>query len=456
MKPPHSPLRNPMHAPSPGEFDRQAWSKPVRSGVLGPILFGAIVLAGFGGGFGVWASSAPLEGAAIAPGTIVASGQNHRIGHLEGGIIEEVLVREGDRVEPGQPLIRLARTAAEASRDLLLKNRFALEARIARLREERDGKEVLAFPEELVKAAASYGLEKDLEEQRREFETRVVRLQTDRNIIDQRVAALQEQIVGLEAQVVAVRDQITSLDGDVKRVEGLVRKGLFNRTQYNALLRNRDELRGRIGQLRAEIGRAKSSIVEASEQKARLVTERAEQAVTTLNEARRQVADVNERLRAADDVLNRIVLRSPSAGVVVNIAKTTPGAVVNRGEDLMTILPTDSELIVEARLSPIDKDVVKKGQAARLRFSALNQRVTPEVPATVTFVSGDALMDEQTRESYYTMRLAITDDLPDEVKPEQIFPGMPVETYVNTGDRTFAEYMVKPIVDSFSRAFREE
>ena len=452
MRTPHTPL----HAPSPGHFDRHAWAKPVRAGLLGPIVFGAVVLVGFVGGFAVWAGGAPLEGAAVAPGVVAASGQNHKISHLEGGIIEEVSVREGDLVEAGQQLIRLQRTAAEASRDLLLKNRFALQARIARLRAERDGKEELDFAEELQEAAARYGLEKDLEEQRREFAARLERIQADRNIIDQRVAALNEQIRGYEVQLDSTNAQIEVLKDDIARKGRLLKKGLTNRSDYNALRRNKSELEGRVGGLQSEIGRAKTSIVEAQEQRSRLITERAEQAVTTLNEARRQVADISERLRAADDVLSRIVVRAPSAGIVVNIAKTTPGAVINRGEELMTILPTDSELIVEARLSPVDVDVVRKGQEASLRFSALNQRTTPEVPATVTYVSKDAFLDPQTRESYYTMRLSIADELPPEVKPEQIFPGMPVETYIKTGDRTFAEYLVKPIVDSFSRAFREE
>ena len=452
MKTPHQPV--PVAAPGP--YDAGSWAGRVRSGLRGPVLFGAVVLVVFVGGFAGWASTAPLEGAAVAPGVIVASGQNNTIQHLEGGIIESVLVREGENVERGQELIRLQRTAAEASRDLLSKNLFALEARAARMRAERDGEEELAFPAALTEAAARLEMEGDLEEQRREFATRVLRLNNDRAILDQRIAALEQQISGFEVQLRSTKEQIAVLDDDIERKKRLLDRQLTNRSEYNALRRSREELRGRIGQLTAEIGGARTAIAEAEEQKSKLVTERAEQAVTALNEARRQMADVTERLRAADDVLDRIVVRAPSAGVVVNIAKTTPGAVVQRGEDLMTVLPTDSELIVEARLSPLDVDVVRVGQEATLRFSALNQRITPEVPATVTYVSRDALTDPQTRESYYTMRLAIADELPDAVRPEQIFPGMPVETFVRTGDRTFVEYMVKPILDSFSKAFREE
>ena len=452
MRTPHTP----MQTSAPGPYDARSWSQSVRQSMRGPVLFGSVVLLVFVGGFAGWASTAPLEGAAVATGTVTASGQNHTIQHLEGGIIEKVLVAEGDRVEEGQELVRLQRTAAEANRDLLRKNLFALEARAARMRAERDGLELLEFRPDLQEAAERYGLANDLEQQRREFDTRVQRLRSDRLILDQRVEALEQQIGGLDAQLASTREQVEVIGDDIRRKKTLLDRQLTNRSEYNALIRSRAEMQGRIGGLQAEIGRARNSIVEAEEQRVKLVTERAEQAVTTLNEARRQIADTQERLRAADDVLSRIVLRSPSDGIVVDIAKTTPGAVIGRGEDLMTILPTDSELIVEARLLPLDVDAVSVGQEASLRFSALNQRVTPEVPATVTYVSKDALTDPQTRESYYTMRLAITDDLPPEVKEEQIFPGMPVETYVRTGDRTFAEYMVKPILDSFARAFREE
>ena len=452
MKTPHTPLR-PL---TPGPYDATGWAAKVRSSIAGPVLFGTVVLVGFVGGFGVWASTAPLEGAAIAPGVVVASGQNNTIQHLEGGIIERVLVSEGERVEEGQELIRLERTSPEASRDLLRKGLFALEARVARLQAERDGAMELELPADLVQAAADFGLSGDLEEQRREFSTRVSRLVNDRNIVDQRIAALNEQIAGYETQLASTREQIAVLDNDIARKKQLLDRQLTNRSEYNALRRSREELRGRIGQLTAQMGGARTSILEAQEQQSRLVTQRAEQAVTDLNEVRRQIADTRERLRSAEDVLSRVSVRSPSTGVVVNIAKTTPGAVVQRGEELMTILPTDSELIVEARLPPIDVDVVRVGQEASLRFSALNQRTTPEVPATVSFVSSDALTDPQSRESYYVMRLKIADELPDNVSAEQIFPGMPVETYVKTGDRTFLEYMVKPISDSFSKAFREE
>ncbi len=433
----------------------QNWSDKVRTSVWKQALFGFVVLAGFVGGFGVWAARAPLSGAAIAPGFVAASGQNLRIQHFEGGIIKEILVREGESVSEGQPLLTLDETSAKSMVNRLDKEMIAMGARIQRLQAERDDVG-LKFTPELLELASQTGLQTDLAEQRREFEKRRERYETDALILDQQIAALEEQITGLEVQISSAKDQIATLDDEIAVKDRLLKRKLTNRSEYLRLKRSRSELEGRLGGFRSSIGEAKSSIVEARQRKSRLQTERAETAVTSLNEVRRRIADMDEQRTAAKNVLERIVVRAPSDGVIVDVAKNTPGSVVQQGEDLFVLLPSGGELIVEARLSPQDIDVVTVGQTATLRFSALNQRTTPEVPGTVTYVSADRLTDPNTNEPYYTARLEISNQLPDGVSAGRIFPGMPVETYINTGDRTFFEYLGKPLTDSFSRAFREE
>jgi HlyD family secretion protein len=222
------------------------------------------------------------------------------------------------------------------------------------------------------------------------------------------------------------------------------------------LQRNEANLLGTLGRYTSEIGRSRTATVEAAEQKEQIRAQRAETAVTALNQIRRDIADANEQLRAATAVLKRIVIRAPAAGIIISLKKNTPGSVVGAGETIVELLPTTSELIVEARISPLDVDVVSVGQPANLRFSALNQRTTPEVPAIVSYLSADRLIDPATREPYYTARLKISENLPDSIDRSDIFPGMPVETYIKTGDRTFVEYIARPILDSFSRAFREQ
>ncbi|MGI9355165.1 MAG: HlyD family type I secretion periplasmic adaptor subunit [Rhizobiaceae bacterium] len=445
-----------MHAAQSGQTPEPPnWAENVRTGVWKQGLFGFVVLAAFIGGFGVWAARAPLSGAAIAPGFVAASGQNLKIQHFEGGIIEEILVREGDEVKKDQPLLTLDPTTAQSMVNRLDNEMLALIARVQRLQAERDDTD-LEFNDALRQNAVTAGLETDLNEQMREFEKRRERYETDALILDQQIAALEEQITGLEVQIASANNQIATLDDEIAVKEKLLKRKLTNRSEYLRLKRNRSELEGRLGGYRSSIGEAKSSIVGAKQRKSRLQAERAETAVTSLNEVRRRMADMMEQRNSAVNVLERIVVRAPSDGVIVDVAKNTPGSVVRQGEDLFVLLPTGGELIVEARLSPQDVDVVTVGQTATLRFSALNQRTTPEVSGTVTYVSADRLTDPVTNEPYYTARLRIAEQLPEGMSAAQIFPGMPVETYINTGDRTFFEYLGKPVTDSFNRAFREE
>ena len=438
------------------EKNREAWAKNVNTSAKMPSFFGLLILALFVGGFTWWAGFAPLAGAAVAPGVIAAAGQNQVIQHFEGGIVEKILVKEGDSVEAGQPLFILDKTAAEASRNRLSKKIIALKARDERLRAERDGKADFTFPPALLKQAEAEGLQGDLEEQRREFTKRLQRHKSENIILDQRVAALEEQIEGFEAQRTATEQQLEVVSEDLTLKEDLLKRGLTQRNQVTLLRRNQADLRGRLGGYTAEIGRARTAIIEAKEQKEQLRAQRAETALTALNDLRRELADAEEQLHAAIAILNRVIIRSPSAGVIVSLTKNTEGSVVSAGERILELLPTSSELIVEARVSPLDVDVISVGQSANLRFSALNQRTTPEVPASVTYISADRIIDPATQEPYYTARLKIAEDLPETIDRGMIFPGMPVETYIKTGDRTFFEYVARPILDSFNRAFREE
>ncbi len=435
---------------------KSVWAENVNTSAKVPAFIGFAILVSFVGGFGFWASLAPLSGAAVASGVIAASGQNQVIQHFEGGIVEKILVREGENVTKGQSLLVLDKTAAEATKNRLSKLIISQKARITRLEAERDGQVKFEFQPELVEEAEAENQLGDLEEQMAEFLKRHARNTAEQGILTQRIAAMNEQIEGLKAQKKAAERQLEVVRGDLERKRKLLKRGLTQRSQVTLLERNEADLLGRIGSFVADLGRARTSIVEADEQKEKLRAEKAEKAVTDLNQVRRDIADAREQLYAAVAVLERIVIRAPSDGVIVSMKKNTPGSVVGAGEDILELLPTSSELIVDARVSPLDVDVIAVGQVANLRFSALNQRTTPEVQATVTYVSADRLIDPATQESYYTARLKIAEQLPASIDKSKIFPGMPVETYIKTGDRTFFEYVSRPILDSFNRAFREE
>lgn len=432
------------------------WAKDVRIGTCLLSIVGLSLSAVFLAGFGAWAAYAPLAGAAVASGVVAAAGQNQLIQHLEGGIIERILVEEGDAVKSGQILFELDSTFAEAHRNRLEQEVVALAARIARLEAERDGWESLAFSDALVLRAKQKGVPHLLVEQEKEYSARLDRYRREKIIYQQRLKALLDQSAGMTHQQTAIERQLEVVQEEAARKKNLLDRGLTDRSEYTALLRSEAELIGQLGQVRSNILGARTQMVEANEHLARLTTQRVETAASELNDVRTTLSSSEEQLRTASAVLDRVHVRAPADGIVIKTVSNTIGGVVKPGDILLELLPTSDELVVEARISPQDVDVVLPGHLADLRFSALNVRTTPVVPGTVTYISADRFVDQATQQPYYVARIRITDDLPVEITRAQIYPGMPVETYIKTGERTFFDYLTRPVVDSFSRAFREE
>ncbi|TPK65396.1 HlyD family type I secretion periplasmic adaptor subunit [Mesorhizobium sp. B2-4-19] len=404
---------------------------------------------------GYWAASAPLSGAVITQGTISATGGNILIQHPDGGIIEALLVHDGDRVQQAQDLIVLDPTAAQTELNRLTRQSIALRAGAARLEAERDGLDRLAPITKPAPAQLQADFEALIREQQKEFDARLARFRSEQSILAQRVAMHRQSMVGLQSQKEAVQQQAEIVKKELGIKAGLLDKGLTNRTEYSQLLRSEADLVGQAGALEANLAAANTQIVEAQEQTERLTTQRVEEALTKLDEVRSNLADIEEQIRAAEAVLRRTTIKAPAAGIVVSSTYNAKGSVIARGEKIMEILPTAPGLIVDARLRPKDVDQVRVGQSAKLRLSALNMRLTPEVSAIVAQISADRLVDEATHEPYFRVKLRIAADLPPGVKPEQLYPGTPVEAFINTGDRTFFEYLARPMLDSFARAFTE-
>lgn len=431
-------------------FDSRPRTDFRRTAVVG---YAAIAL--FAGCFGYWAASAPLSGAVITSGTISATGGNILIQHPEGGIIDELLVHEGDRVQQGEPLVLLDRTAAEADLNRLTRQSIALRASAARLEAERDGSDRLAPITEAAPAPFQGDFDSLVHEQQKEFDARLARFRSEQSILAQRVAMHRESALGLDAQKLAIQQQADIVKKELGIKASLLDKGLTNRSEYSQLLRSEADLVGQAGALEADLAATKTQIVEAQAQVERATTQRVEEALTKLDEVRTQLADIGEQITAAEAVLRRTTIKAPAAGIVVSSTFNSKGSVIAPGQKIMEVLPTASGLIVDAKLRPKDVDLVRVGQPAKLRLSALNARLTPEVPATVTQISADRLIDETTHEAYFRARLKITDTLPQSVKAEQLYPGTPVEAFISTGDRTFFEYLARPMLDSFARAFTE-
>ncbi|TCD11300.1 HlyD family type I secretion periplasmic adaptor subunit [Oricola cellulosilytica] len=439
-----------------GRVQPEDWARDVRTGTVRIAGLGYLALVLFAAGFGYWAATVPLSGAAIASGIIAAAGQNQAVQHLEGGIIRKINIREGELVKAGDPLFTLDDTRQRAVVNSLASQLISLRARKARLEAQRDRAPRIAFPEEFVARAEGYGLERVLKEQQDEYAARLDRYTSEIAILQQRAAASEQVIKGLQSQLRSLREQLGVVEEETARKKELLQQGLTNRSEYTALLRTQSDLVGQIGAISAQIEEARSRITEAKEQLVRQETRWVESTLTELNEVSAGITETEEEMRAAEDVASRLTVRAPSDGAVIRIYHNSPGSVVRPGEKLADLLPTNSELIVEARLDISDIDLVRIGQHAELRFIALNARTTPQVSGTVAFVSPDRSVDQSTQQAFYVARLRINEDLPPEIKRDQIYPGMPVEAFISTGERTFFEYLVKPMMDSFSRAFREE
>ncbi|RWD62130.1 MAG: HlyD family type I secretion periplasmic adaptor subunit [Mesorhizobium sp.] len=420
-----------------------------------------ITLAGYASvsvfllGFGIWGAMAPIAGATIAPGVVAAAGQNVMIQHLEGGVVSSIKVREGDRVLRGQALIVLDPTVAQSQLNRVLKQWVAQKAEIARLEAERDGLEKIVLPRDLGAYSDASEFSDVFAEQTKEFQARLARYAAEQEILSQRVAALREAVAGLRAQKDAAESQLAIVNAETERKKGLLEKGLTNRSEYTDLLRSTAELAGQAGSLEAQIASLATQTVEARQQIERLTTSRVEDAVTELNKALAEVADLEEQINAARSVLARTTIRAPVDGIIVRSLYNSEGSVIRPGEVAMELLPTTNELIIEAKIKPEDIDAIRVGQSANMMLTALNARTTPKVSGKVFYISADRLITPSTGQPYYTVRLKMADKLPPQVKPEQIYPGMPVETFISTGERTFLTYLTKPLVDSFQRAFRE-
>jgi HlyD family type I secretion membrane fusion protein len=436
-------------------FMKGQWADKVPVSTAGSSLLGYGGMLAFVAVFGYWAATVPLAGAAISPGVIAAAGQNLKVQHLEGGTAIEVLIKEGDRVKKGQTLVTLDPTVPRAQLDRTVKFEVMQQARALRLIAERDSADAFEVPLDLKRKAEMAGVDAVILEQKGEFNARLQRHKNELAILGERLGQLTEGVTGLEARRDASEKQLKIVSEETVRKLKLLDKGLTARDQYTQLLRSQADLLGQVASADAQISSTRNQINEAREQVSRAKSQRIEDAIRDLGDVQSKISDNEEQIKAARSVLERTVIKAPADGIIVSLKINSPGIVLRPGDTVYEMLPTSSVLLVEAKVDPRNIDSLRLGQDARLRFVALNARTTPEVPATVTYISADRLVDAATNQPYYQARLRITEELPEEIQPGQIYPGMPVETYFSTGERTFLEYLVRPVIDSFSRSFRE-
>jgi HlyD family type I secretion membrane fusion protein len=421
----------------------------------GPVMLGLAVLLAFGGGLIAFSVLVPLSEAAIAPGVIKAEGSRRTVAHLEGGIVREILVRDGDKVRAGQPLMRLDDVQAGANHDALRAQRWALLAQDSRIAAELAGVTEIAFPPALVQATEARALEA-INGQRVLFASRQASLRSQLQVLEQRI--LQHQSVGAsaEAQLVSQRRQLELLQREEADVRGLVRQGLERMPRLLALQRQLASTEGTIADLTAQKERARAQVAEAEAQIRQVLDQRVQEVSTEGREVRAKLNDAEEKLRAAEDVSSRRDILAPEDGTILNTRFFNPGAVVRPGEAVMELVPARDKLIAEVHVSPTDIDVVHPGLHAEVRLPAFKQRLVPFLNGEVTVVAGDVTSEERTMREYYRVRIAIDEGQLARLENVELRAGMPVEAQIQIGERSFLRYMIQPILDSFHRAFREQ
>lgn len=419
---------------------------------------GAFAIVGvFVVGFGVWSVFAPLESAAIAGGAIEAESSRKTIQHLEGGIVAGILVKDGDKVAAGQKLIRLDDTKAQATAQMLKMQLWDAQALEARLLAERGELGAIQFPSTIRPAARNAPALADIiAGQVKIFDTRR-KLQTSRiEVIERRKAQDEQEMEGARFQAQAAAKRIAIIKDEIEVVAPLVAKRLQARGRLTQLQREQAEIEGRLGDAQARMAKARQSQSEAQAMILQLESDRQTEIAQSLRDARAQIFELHERIQAANDVLARTVVRAPEAGTVTDLRIHTPGGVVAAGEPLLDLVPGDGRLIVQAQVKPEDIDLVRPGLGARIRLLSYKHRRVPPVDGVLTYVSADRLVDRQTERAYYKARIRLDEASLRSLPEVEIMPGMPVEVLIKTGEFTVAHYALRPVFDSFNRAFRED
>jgi HlyD family secretion protein len=407
-------------------------------------------------GLGIWSAFAPLESAAIASGVVESESSRKTIQHLEGGIVREILVSDGDPVRTGQVLVALDDTKVRAEVQSLQGQLWDATAREARLQAEQQGRERVSFSATMETARnESASAAAVLTAQRNIFETRRQVFQSQVAVIREKRIQVDKEIVGLRAQEAAVAQRAEIAREELDMVATLVNKGLERRPRLLNLEREVADIQGRRGEIAAHISRAEQVVNESQATLLKLESDRQHEIAQSLREAQNQVFQLRERLRAAEDQLSRTEVKAPEDGVVTDLRIHTPGGVIGAGAPLMDLVPRQDRLIVTARIRPEDIDVVHPGLNADVHLLPYNQRRVPRLKGIVTHVSADRLLDKRTEQPYYATKIRVQ-DLRIVDNDIRITPGMPAQVFITTGRGTVALYALRPLLDSFNSAFSED
>jgi HlyD family secretion protein/epimerase transport system membrane fusion protein len=418
--------------------------------------FGIIVVFVFFGIFFIWSVFAPLETAALAPGKIVSSTNRKTIQHLEGGIIRKIYVQEGSKVKAGDPLIKLDDTQARTRYDLLNSQLIEFYATEARLVAERDEQQTITFPEVILKQSDNPEIKKVMSVQETIFNNDKTTFSDHVKILQQRILQLEKQIEGYTAQIKSNEEQSKFITKELEAFKELDKKQYAEKPRIWALERESAKLMGNRGELIATTSQAEQKIGETQQEVIALKNTTRKEILDKLTDTQRRLIDTLEYMKSTEDILRRTIITAPHNGVVMNLQEHTISGVIGAGKDIMDIVPSDDALIVEARISPLDIDIVHPGLPAKVKLIALKQRNMPSIDGTVTDVSADSFFDSQANSSYYRARIMIAADQLKKLPNIKLYPGMPVEVMIIVDKRTAWQYFITPIKDSYNKAFREQ
>lgn len=421
-----------------------------------PLMIGGLALILLVGVLGYWSVTARIAGAVIASGMIEVESNRQVVQHPDGGVVGEILARDGDTVRAGDVLLRFDDTLLASEFRVIDDRLDEVTARILRLQAERDGADDVILPDDIrARLDGDPGLAAAIESERQLFRARATSLGTERDQLEEQIRQTENQITGAAAQRAAQQVQLDLIADELADARSLLERGLAQASRVSALQRQQAQLQGRLGSLDADIARLRGQIASLRIAQTRLVDARREAALTELRDLSVQQAELAERGRALRERLSRMEVRAPVDGVVWGSRVFARQSVVTPADPILYIIPQDQPLVVAARIESIHIDQVHVGQPVTLRFTAFDQRMTPEIIGRVARLSADVFTDEVTGMSYYSADLLPLEAELAKLGTQTLLPGMPVEAYIRTADRSPLSYLAKPLTDYFNKAFRE-
>ena len=430
--------------------------KPFRPSARGPILFGFFALLLLVGGFGLWSTTTKIAGAVVSPGRVEVEQNRQVVQHPDGGVVETIFVKNGDLVAAGDPLIQLDGTLLQSELTIVEGQFFEILARRGRLEAERDDAGHLTFPAELTEAATGRPkIAALMAGQEKLFAARQETIANEINQLGKRRAQILNQIEGIGAQRRSTADQLALIGQELEDLKSLLDRGLTQAGRVLALQREKARLDGVAGELDAARAEAEGKVTEIDIEILNRGSTKREEANTQLRDLGYRELELAERRRSLTEQIDRLDIRAPVSGVVHALQVTTPRSVIRAAEPVLYIIPQDRPFVIAAQVSPIHVDEVAIGQTVTLRFAAFDSRTTPELFGQVRQISADALTDEASRTAYYRAEIVLDEGEMTKLGGRAIIPGMPVEVFIRTGERTPLAYLLKPLSEYFNRAFRE-